>query len=174
MGLSIVAFALAGALGPPAPQTRGYETGDVRAFLRDLYAHYPTARSTPAFDPIGRSSGDVFDPAFNALLGRAERAAPKDEVGVIDGDPICDCQDDAGLTAKVREVARRDLRHANAVVDLEFAGPRPPDRRRLTFDLVLVGGHWRISDIHTQDTPSLRGLLRQSIEDARGRRRERR
>jgi len=49
-----------------------------------------------------------------------------------------------------------DAVDAIASVDFDLAGG---DKRTERLDLVLVGGVWRIHDIHTKDTPSLRAYL---------------
>ena len=102
-----------------------------------------------------------------ALLREDARHTPKCDVGAIDGDLICDCQDDDGLTAKLGSLSAVGSRGAAAIVDLRFAKESPPETRRLGIDLVIVRGHWRIHDIETKETPSLRMLLIQSNRSSR-------
>ena len=142
-----------------APAT---EVAGARAFLVWVFSHYPL-RDPNRFDPIGRSSGSVFDPPMIALFRENDRLTPKGDEGALDGDPICDCQDDGGLVVKHLAVSAKDVLGATATVDLVFAGG---DKRTMRFDLVRVGGHWRIHDIHTKDTPSLRAYLIDSNQTA--------
>ena len=101
-----------------------------------------------------------------ALLREDARLTPKGDVGAIDGDPFCDCQDDAGLKVKVGAVSLTDPSHATARVDLRFTEERPQETRRVDLDLVDVHGHWRVYDVKTKDLPSLRALLVQSNRTA--------
>jgi hypothetical protein len=79
-------------------------------------------------------------------------------VGTLDGDPICDCQDFGGLRNVALTVSGAAAGHARAVARFRIG----VERRTVTLDLVAVQGHWRVSDIHTADTPSLVGLLERS------------
>ena len=133
------------------------DVAGAKAFVVWLFSHYPQRASH--FDPLGRSSAAVFDPPMIALFRENDRLTPKGDEGALDGDPICDCQDDSGLVVKRMTVASTDALDATASVEFVLAGG---DRRTERFDLVLVGGHWRIRDIHTKDTPSLRAYLIQS------------
>ena len=131
------------------------EPADARAFVVWLFSHYPQ-RANSVFDPSGRSSGAVFDAPMIALFKENNRLTPKGDEGSIDSDLICDCQDDTGLVVKRMSIAPKDALNATASIDLVFAGG---DKSSERFDLVLVGGHWRIHDIHTKDTPSLRAYM---------------
>ena len=113
------------------------------------------------FEPTGRSRASIFDPAMVALLKENDRLTPKGDEGVPDYDVICSCQDDDGMKVQGIVVAQVGANAATATVDLRFSN----DHTSLKFDLVQVGGQWRIHDIHTKDTPSLRGLVSWGIQD---------
>jgi hypothetical protein len=134
---------------------RAAQPTDARAFVSWVFSHYPR-RTASRFDPIGRSSGAVFDPAMIALLKENDRLTPKGDEGALDGDPICDCQDDGGLAVRRMTVVSSNAVDASATVEFVLAAG---DKRTERLDLVLVGGVWRIHDIHTKDTPSLRAYL---------------
>lgn len=151
-------------IGPRATAGSADLSG-ARAFLTAVYSHYPRPISIPAnqsFDPTGRSAAAVFDPSTVALI-REDQRLSKGEVGALDGDPICDCQDDGGLVVAMIAMRIEDANHAAATVTLEFSHTSPRDIHILRFKLVHRLGRWRIHDIATKDTPSLRELLLRSI-----------
>ena len=150
----------------PAPAA---DLNGARAFLVQLYAHYPQRDAAPAFDPTGRSATSVFDPTMVALFREDARLTPPGDVGAIDGDPICDCQDDDGMSVKIGPIQPAGPSRATARVDIRFGKASPPDRRRLELDLVAVQAGWRVYDIHNADTPSLRAYLMRSIRLEKGR-----
>ena len=61
-----------------------------KAFVTGLYAAYATP---PVPDYLGRQAKDTFSPALLDLMRRDAARTPKGEVGTLDGDPICNCQD---------------------------------------------------------------------------------
>lgn len=136
-----------------------------------LYSHYPQPAQASAkgsfFEPTGRSASLVFDAPMIALMRENDRLTPKGDVGAIDSDPICDCQDDSGLIAKVGEIVATGPDTATAAVDLRFSLASPPEVRHLKFSLVTQAGQWRIHDIDDGDTPSLRAYLTQANIDDR-------
>jgi len=86
-------------------------------------------------------------------------------VGALDGDPICDCQDQQ-ITDVAVEAKPLSPGHVRARVRFRNFG-RPQD---VTLDLALGRHGWRVDDVHTRDTPSLIALLRQSPATAGPRR----
>lgn len=145
-------FALLIVLLPPAAGAQ--DLGAAHDFVVGLYGAY----HGDGPDYLGRQAGAAFSPPLLKLIRRAAAATPKDEVGALDGDPICDCQD--FQISKVRvQVASEPSGHARATVHfVNFAEPQT-----VGLDLVVVSGHWRVSDVHTADTPSLVSYLTQSL-----------
>jgi hypothetical protein len=139
---------LSAAAAPPI----GPEPAGARAFVEKLYAAYRGKGP----DYLGRQAPRVFAPGLLALI-RRDAAQAKGEVGFLDGDPICDCQDFgiSRLHVNVRGA------HDRATADVRFHNLDADETIRL--DLVGVGGQWRIADIHTKDTPSLVQYLTQSL-----------
>jgi hypothetical protein len=74
----------------------------------------------------------------------------------MDADPLCQCQDPAGLRPVVREVRPSGRAGATAQILLDFGGS---DRRDLRLRLVRTPAGWRIADIVTADEPSLLAAL---------------
>ena len=129
-----------------APPAHAQTADDARRFVSRLYAAY--GRSQP--DYLGQEARQVFSPRLLALIRRDARDA-HGEVGALDGDPICDCQDWGHTGVERLEVASRGAGHATAKVRFRNQGQTTD----VTLDLVSLAGHWRIDDIHTKDTPSL-------------------
>ena len=121
-----------------------------QGFVAGLYHAYET--SQPNY--LGRRAAGVFSPRLLALIRRDERNA-HGEVGALDGDPICDCQDAEGVRLTGLSVGPAGPGRATARVRLRF----PDGPRTLTLDLAAFGGQWRVDDVHIKDTPSLVRLL---------------
>jgi hypothetical protein len=130
---------------------------DPDAWLRSVYAKYQNQDFSPFTKPA-----DYFDPALIALMDENDRLTPEGEVGAVDGDPICSCQDASGLEARVVSVDRTSRTTAVGKVDL-WAGT--PDQRRLELDLVLLGDKWRIHNLRDQsDTQNPEGFVKYLLD----------
>ncbi len=135
-----------------APGAQAQTLEDARGFVAGLYRAY--ARS-PEPDYLGSRARTIFSPRLLSLIRRDEQSA-KGDVGVLDGDPICDCQDPDGIRLVGLDVGPAGPGRAIARVRVHFAGERA---EAMTLDLVSIRGRWRIDDVHTPDTPSLVRLL---------------
>jgi hypothetical protein len=143
---------------PAAPVASG-DAADVKAFLDGIYAHYKTSKDN-TYSPFEEKNG-VLDADTLALM-KADEKALKGELGDIDGDWMCDCQDFQSITATVT-VQSATPTEAKATADFSDtmdAGAKP---KRDTFDLVKTPGGWRIHDMGTSDQPSLRKVLSDEI-----------
>ncbi len=122
-------------------------------FLRGLFAKYKPHGKPVAFDyPDAKS---IVDPAMLKLL-KHDRDMSKGEVGAMDSDPICSCQDYDAIKVMSLKVTMSGDSAASADVTFKNFG----DVQNARFSLVAVDGGWRIHDISTKDTPSLAGYLR--------------
>jgi hypothetical protein len=121
-------------------------------FLRRLYAPYQKGRDAP--NVTGRMAASIFAPPLLALI-RRDQALAHGEVGTLDYDPICSCQDYDPLKSLSISVAPPVDNAAQATVSFKTLG----DTVIVRYDLVRIGDKWRIVDIETKDTPSLRELL---------------
>lgn len=130
-----------------------------RAFVERLYAGYRDADFDPLADP-----GGVFAPALVAAI-REDRRLSSDEVGYMDADPFCQCQDAAGFRPAIRNVDHPSRDKATALVRLDFGDP---ERRELRLRLVRTSLGWRVADLVAEDEPSLlRSLTRSNRRRAR-------
>ena len=130
------------------------DTQSARAFVQQVYADYA--------DPDRRHQSQRQDKFYTRALLRlvvADRTGHPGEVGNLDGDPICDCQDpgDPGQL-KVRSIALAASNPASLKATVAFVIVHDP--RTVTLLLLKTPSGWRIDDIATKDTPSLRALLR--------------
>ena len=129
-----------------------------RAFLDQVYSHYPTPAGRTPFDPLGGSAAQIFDPAMVGLLEEDRKLTAPGEVGAIDWDPLCQCQDDDGMRVEIGRVEISGPATANVHVELPF----PSNPTAVELALTRVAGEWRIHDVSSKDTPSLRDLLMQA------------
>jgi hypothetical protein len=149
---------------PPAAsasQAVSSDADDVKAFLDSLYAHYKTSQND-TFQPFDGSASGVLDPDTQALM-KADETALNGEVGAIDADWLCQCQDFTSITAKVTVQAATPTT-AKATSDFHDVGDTSAKPRRDTFDLVKTPAGWRIHDMGTDDQPSLRKVLQDEIK----------
>ena len=138
------------------------DAASARAFVEKLYAHYPSKPHGAAFDPTGKNAGEVFDPSMIEAFREDARLA-NGEVGFVDADPLCQCQDDSGLKPKVVSVTLTGPNAADAVVALQYPGEKP---LALTLHLVPVNGAWRIYDLSMGEVKSYRANLLKANEEA--------
>ena len=117
-----------------------------RAFLERVYAQYRSPRFSPLEHPER-----IFSPVLTAAIRRDQRLA-KGEVGYLDGDPLCDCQDYQRITLRIDSLRRptRSTAAASVRVNLGFDQPR-----RLRLNLVLTKAGWRVADVVGTDGHSL-------------------
>ena len=131
-----------------------------RAFLEHAYASYRNPHFNP-FDHLDR----YFAPRLIAAINEDSRLA-HGEVGYVDGDPICQCQDPDGLHAKVARVAQQGPAKAQAEVIVDFTDSTA---RRVRFSLVRTAAGWRIADVSSGDEPSFLRAIEESNRKARRR-----
>lgn len=123
-----------------------------RAFLTRLYRRYESGDITPI-----PPDSSLYAPELVREMRLNSRLHPN-EVGVIDYDPICQCQDMAELKAAIGPIAATGAGQAQAKVTIRFG--HDPERRNLVLKLLRTPSGWRIADIATREQPSLLGDLR--------------
>ena len=148
---------LAAALLAPAAATPA-ETP--QAFVTRLYASY----RNPNFSPLTHPER-TFTPPFVAALKEDARLF-RGEVGFIDADPICQCQDTAGLRASIAGI-QQSAAAADVHVTLRFGGS---DVRSIRLKLAKTAAGWRVADIAAAEEPSfLRDLQASNRKKRSGR-----
>jgi len=147
-------FLVAGLLAITDP-AQAQSLPEAQGFVTGLYSAY---QRQPGPDYLGKQIGEVFAPDLIALIKREAASVPKGDVGALDGDPICDCQD--WQISKV-EVTISAPKPGAASAEVRFQNAGEP--RQVRLDLVPVQGRWRVGDVHTPDMPSLAKMLQDSI-----------
>src|SRR5215213_6931077 len=146
----ILALIAAAAAQPPGETPR--------AFMERIYAGYRNADYSPFSHPER-----VFSPRLIEAVNEDSRLS-HGEVGYIDGDPVCQCQDAGGMRATVLGVKLQGANQALATVSLRFddaARPRP-----VTFKLVRGRSGWRIADVSSADEPSFLRAVEKANREA--------
>lgn len=122
-----------------------------KAFVEGLYAAY---RNPDAPSTTGAAAPRVYSPRLLALI-RADQKQAGGEVGKLDSDPLCSCQDAEGLKSLSVKIAPVSAGAASATSVFRLSG------KTLTVGLRLVRTRhgWRVDDVSSPDTPSLRRYL---------------
>lgn len=132
-----------------------------RAFMQRLYAGYRDENFSPFVHPER-----YFAPSLIAAMNEDSKLA-HGEVGYVDGDPVCQCQDAGGMQATIVGVKAQSATKAVATVSLRFDDAIKP--RPVKFSLVRTRGGWRIADVSSADEPSLIRAIEKSNRQARAR-----
>lgn len=121
-----------------------------RVWVVRLYDRY----RDDSFSPFGAAKPEVFGPEIIHELAENDRLTPEGEMGAIDADPICSCQDPTDMQATVGEVSIQGADRAVAKVKLQW--PLPPDpipsqipdyTQNVTLQLQMTPAGWRVRDI---------------------------
>ena len=135
----------------------------------------PSAFLHPIYDALGGEDVDspilrddrIYSAGLLALMRAADRAATAagDDVGALDFNPLCNCQDiTSSFTIKVL-----DQNRAKARVLVNMDGGEDAGRQSLTLSLVREAGGWRVDDVAAPPSfRSLRALLRAGPSSMRG------
>jgi len=122
-------------------------------FLRGLYAKYThNGKPTPFVYPDAKS---IADANMMALLKR-DHDKSNGEVGAMDSDPVCRCQDWEAIKVTTVQVVLQGANAASADVTFSDMG----DVQKIHYALVWTKDGWRIHDIGAKDEPSLIAYLR--------------
>lgn len=143
----------------------GQDADSAKQFLASVYEHY--ANRGMGIDFNGPKSRSVFDPSLIALLHADQKAVGPNEVGVLDGDPICSCQDWEGIWDLKIAVEMESEGRAKAAVSFALFAPKAgsdKDHRSLEMTLVPQGSQWRIWDILDKSDPRTPFDLRAELE----------
>ena len=124
---------------------------DAKAFVENLYQSYSHADAGPV---LGRRASTIFAPKLLAEI-RADQQRHPGEVGKLDHDPICDCQDSDGLQPVAVSVTDLPESQAEATVRVKLGNAV----KVLHLRLVSTQTGWRIADVTTPGMPSLQAFL---------------
>jgi len=135
---------------------RAQTSVQAESFVRHLYAEYNNPKRPHGPEFLGKDMMLAFSPALVALIRADARKTPKGDVGKLDGDPICNCQDPDGLNLGKLVITKSGDNTATAEVRLDYSGGKPDS---LKLFLLWTPSGWRVDDIWTSDTPSLKKYL---------------
>jgi len=131
-----------------------------RQFVTRAFAGYRSA----SFNPLDKPER-WFAPRLIAAI-RDDAKLAHGEVGYLDGDPICQCQDPDGMRPSVVRAALHGRDQATVKVSIGWPHDKP---RPATFSLVRTPAGWRIADVSSADEPSLLKALDKANAEARRR-----
>jgi hypothetical protein len=117
-----------------------------RAFVRALYDRY---QRNGSFAVLADEEEPRYFAADMLSLLRENTRLLKGEVGDIDVDPVCVCQDNDGMKTTIRKVTMTGKGAARADVDIGWSSDRHITRVKM--DLMHGSGGWRIRDISWDD-----------------------
>lgn len=120
-------------------------------FVSNLYSNYG---ENSLYSSLGQGADTLFAADLLALIQEDQRQA-KGEVGYLDGDPVCDCQDN-DITNVGVTLHKTESTHLQA--EVSFLNVNQPVSIGLS--LLQTGQGWRIEDIRTRTASSLRNDLR--------------
>jgi hypothetical protein len=145
-----------------APLARAQDIPDARTFVQHLYAPYAHPPSQRGPDTTGKLAPSIFSGALLQLIRHDRARTAHGDAPALDGDPICDCQDFEGLRLTTLTVTAVGETRASASVTFQVFADDPKSVRSLLLSLVRTPLGWRVDDIASADTPSLRKFLQQS------------
>ena len=150
--IRLFVMALFGALSFSAYAQSTTRTPD--ALVKDLYKAHDQKRG-PFFQTKSRALiSKYFEKSLADMIWK-DRVTSKNEVGVLDGDPLYDAQD---MEIKNFAVGKAEIEGAKARVPVAFENFG--QKKSLMFMLVKGPAGWRINDIDYGSEGTLRGWFK--------------
>lgn len=162
-----------------SPFTYAQDQASAQAFLQSMYKHY--GKGGNGVNTDGPKAHLYFSKPLLALLRADQKIVGPDEVGVLDGDPVCGCQDwDAlhDLKIALTPIDPAAVNPAQLKASVSFAlfgseAAHEQSLRSLEMTLVSQGGQWRIDNILDRSDPKapfdLRAELQKEVRQAKHR-----
>lgn len=143
-----------------APACAAQDASSPTAFVQQTYARY--TNTTKEWDTLRADAPSLFDSALLALIREDQRLA-QGEVGALDHDPLCSCQDVDSFKVTAIEVTPQGKGQAKATVRFVNGGQSV----QIGLSLTQKAGQWRISDVQEPAVLSTKSFLTKSIAEAR-------
>lgn len=146
----------------PVSAAHAQDAAAAKAFLQSIYEHYSEFSKVEETGPRG---GRYLHSSLIALFREDLRAVGPNDVGVLDGDPFCGCQDMDGIYDLKIEVHEPNA--GKAVASLSFAvfkDAKPQDRRSLVITLAQEKGAWRVWNVVDRSDAKFVFDLRRELE----------
>lgn len=148
--VALLGVAALSAYSQTAPKTQTPE-----ALIKDLYKAHDQKRG-PFFQTKSRALiNKYFEKSLADMIWK-DRVTAKNEVGVLDGDPLYDAQD---MEIKNFAIGKAELDSAKARVPVSFENFG--QKKSITFMLVKGATGWRINDIDYGSEGTMRGWFKQ-------------
>lgn len=123
----------------------------VGPFIAKIYKNYDATGS--GIDPLDKSGKTYFDDSLIGLF-KADKKRAGDEMGAIDYNPLCSCQD---FDIKNVTFVEKSSDDKKVVVDVKFEKYGTAEQVTLVLSKTKAG--LRIFDIGDKQAPSIRKLL---------------
>ena len=151
---------------PPIPAA-AQDAASAKTFLQSVYALYSKNGKGATL------TSRYYDSTLLRLVATDNKLNAGD-IGVLEGDPVCGCQDWKGIWDLKIETQMQGPSHALADVSFALSAPKgrtKDDLRKLQITLVPERGQWRIYNILDESDPKtlfdLRGELEKDIASLR-------
>jgi hypothetical protein len=156
----LFSFALLIAFAAPPVPAAAQDAASAKTFLQSAYAFYgKNGKGNPLTSRYLHSS-------LSALMD-ADIKLNDGGVGVLDGDPVCGCQDWDGIWDLKIDVQVETPNRAVANVSFALNPPKTRNKdslRKLKYTLVPERGQWRIYNIVDESDPKAPFDLRKALE----------
>jgi hypothetical protein len=129
-------------------------TTSAKQFLSSIFLEY---QSKKTIDHLGKAADTIFAPQLLGLIRKDEQQA-NGEVGLLDGDPICDCQD--YQISDVR-IEIKELKTSELEADVHFKNFQ--QEKTLNFTMVPIEKKWKIADVRSPAMPGLVEYLQKNL-----------
>ncbi|CAN5188090.1 hypothetical protein BH10PSE2_BH10PSE2_09140 [soil metagenome] len=136
-----------------APMAPAAATQTAEAYTRGLYANVGGADFSSQTDTAGPQ---IYSASTWGKIQAANAKAGEGEMGPIEAEPLCQCQDNTGMTLASLTTTSTGATTADAVVGL-----KSPDGgiTGLTLKLIKDGTSWKVDDVQPDGDPGLLLLL---------------
>jgi len=123
---------------------RAQDAASAKTFLASVYARY--SKNGPGVEIAGPRARRYLHSSLVALIRKDAEAV--EGVGVLDGDPLCGCQDWDGIYDLKIDVHEPKAGKAEASVTFALFEPaKAEDRRSLMITLAQENGAWRVWNV---------------------------
>ena len=130
---------------------------DPSAFLQRIYSTFSNDDlSTPPLG--GHGPQRIASKNFIAVLDEDQELTSPGNIGFLDANPICQCQDYQNLVVTKITILSNDNKTAHAAVTFRAFSDNS-STTTTTFNLVVENGRWFIEDIFDSDQNSVRDAI---------------
>src|ERR1035437_328502 len=165
--LSIVLLAVAFAWTSPVG---AQDASSAKSFLESAFRQY--SKNGPGVDSTGLKAKRYYHSSLIALMQADAKAAGPGNIGFLDGDPLCDCQDWDGIFSLKIDIQLESPTRAQSIVSFALFEGQDRDSssvRKLKITLASERGQWRIYDIlnlsQSAAPAGLRSELKKDVQD---------